>query len=109
MLTKQEALLGMGAQVESRRVRGPRGLLCHMAHRLGFYGDGISSSLSVGNHSYSGFFLVARTLLSQDGCQCEGFWEAVGHVVPPFDISQVLLVGGGLLVLWSLPGPPVVK
>ena len=27
----------------------------------------------------------------------------------PFDLSQTLPVGGGLLVLCSLPGPPVVK
>ena len=33
----------------------------------------------------------------------------VGHVVSPFDLSGTLLVGGGLLVLYSLPGPPVVK
>ena len=33
----------------------------------------------------------------------------VGHVVPPFDLSQTLPVGGGLLVLCSLPGPPVIK
>ena len=31
------------------------------------------------------------------------------QVVSPFDLSQTLLVGGGLLVLCSLPGPPVVK
>ena len=35
--------------------------------------------------------------------------EVVRHVVSPFDLSQTLLVGGGLLVLGSLPGPPVVK
>ena len=29
--------------------------------------------------------------------------------VSPFDLSQTLLVGGGLLVPCSLPGPPVVK
>ena len=33
----------------------------------------------------------------------------VGHVVSRFDLSQTLLVGGGLLVPCSLPGPPVVK
>ena len=33
----------------------------------------------------------------------------VGHVAFPFDFSQSLLVGGRLLVPWSLPGPPVVK
>ena len=30
-------------------------------------------------------------------------------MVSPFDLSQTLLVGGGLLVPCSLPGPPVVK
>ena len=33
----------------------------------------------------------------------------VGHVVSPFDLSRTLPVGGGLLVLCSLPGPPGVK
>ena len=30
-------------------------------------------------------------------------------MVSPFDLSQALQVGGGLLVPCSLPGPPVVK
>ena len=30
-------------------------------------------------------------------------------MVSPFDLSQTLPVGGGLLVPCSLPGPPVVK
>ena len=29
-----------------------------------------------------------------------------GHMASPFDLSRTLLVGGGLLVLCSLPGPP---
>ena len=33
----------------------------------------------------------------------------VGHVVSPFDLSQILPVGGGLLVPCFLPGPPVIK
>ena len=33
----------------------------------------------------------------------------VGHVESPFDLSQVLLVGGGLLVLCSSPGHPLIK
>ena len=33
----------------------------------------------------------------------------VRHVVSPFDLSRTLLVGGGLLVPCSLPGPPVIK
>ena len=30
-------------------------------------------------------------------------------MVSPFDLSRTLLVGGGLLVPCSLPGPPVAK
>ena len=30
-------------------------------------------------------------------------------MVSPFDLSQTLLVDGGLLVPCSLPGPPVLK
>ena len=33
----------------------------------------------------------------------------VGHVVSYFDLPRTLLVGGGFLVLCSLPGPPVVR
>ena len=66
------------------------------------------SRLSLANHSDSESFLVVHTLFSQDGCQ-RGFWEVVGHEVSPFDLSRTLLVGGGLSVPCSLPGPPVVK
>ena len=65
-----------------------------MARGLRFYGDGISfwvvllvSGLSSASHSDSEFFLVAHTFLSQDGWQREGFWEVVGQVVSPFDLS----------------------
>ena len=74
----------------------------------GFMVMGLVSGLSLANHSDSESFLVVHALFSQDGCQ-RGFWEVVGHLVSPFDLSQTLLVGGGLLVLCSLPGPPVVK
>ena len=70
---------------------------------------GLVSGWSLANHSDSESFLVVRALFSQDGCQKEGFWEVVGQVVSPFDLSQTLLVGGGLLVPSSLPGPPAVK
>ena len=33
----------------------------------------------------------------------------VGHVTFSFDFSQTILIGGGLLVPYSLPGPPVIK
>ena len=45
------------------------------------------SSLSLASHSDSESFLVEHALFSQDGCQREGFWEVVGHVVSPFDLS----------------------
>ena len=67
------------------------------------------SRLSLANYSDSESFLVVHALFSQDGCQREGVWEVVGHVVSPFDLSRTLLVGGSLLVLCSLAGPPVVK
>ena len=67
------------------------------------------SGLSLASHSDSESFLVVQALFSQDGCQREGFWEVAGRVVSPFDLSQTLPVGGGLLVPFSLPGPPVLK
>ena len=109
MLTKQEILLGKGTWVESSRVREPRRTaLPHGSQSPGFMVMGLVSGLSLANHSDSESFLVVHALFSQDGCQ-RGFWEVVGHVVSPFDLSGTLLVGGGLLVPCSLAGPPVVK
>ena len=68
---------------------------------------GLVSRLSLANHSDSESFLVVPCSAKLDARA--GFWEVVGHVVSPFDLSQTLLVGGGLLVPCSLPGPPVVK
>ena len=67
------------------------------------------SRLSLASHSDSESFLVVHALFSQCECQREGFWEVVGQVMFPFDLSLTLLVGGGLLVPCSLPGPPVIK
>ena len=75
----------------------------------GFKVMGLVSGLSLANHSNSESFLVAHTLLSQDGCYREGFWEVDGHRVSPFDLSRILPVGGGLLVPCSLSGSPVIK
>ena len=69
---------------------------------------GLVSRLSLASHSDSGSFLVMHVLLSRDGCQQEGFWEVVGHMASPFDLSCIRPVGGGLLVLCSLPGSPVI-
>ena len=58
----------------------------------GFMVMGLVSGLSLANYSDSESFLVVHTLFSQVGCQREGFWEVVGHVVSPFDLSRTLLV-----------------
>ena len=76
---------------------------------LGIMVMGLVSGLSLANYSDSGSFLVVHALFSQDGCQREGFWEVVGHAASPFDLSQTLPVGGGLLVPCSLPGLSVIK
>ena len=76
---------------------------------LAFMVTGWVSVLSLANHSDSGSFLVTHASFSQDGCQRGGFWEVDGHSVSPFDLSWPLLVGGGLSVPCSLPGPPVLK
>ena len=85
VLTKQEILLGKGTWVESSRVREPRKTA--LPHGLGFMVMGLVSGLSLANHSDSESFLVVHALFSQDGCQREGFWEVVGPVVSPFDLS----------------------
>ena len=87
MLTKQEILLGKGAQAESSRVREPRRTALPRGSVSGFMLMGLVSGLSLAKHSDSESLLVAHTLLSQDGCQWERFWEVVGHVVSPFDLS----------------------
>ena len=74
MLTEQGPLMGRGTWAESRS-GNPGGLLCHGTCSLGFYRNGNISGLSLANHSDSGYFLVAHTLLSQDGFQQGGFWE----------------------------------
>ena len=84
MLTKQEILLGKGTQVEGRRVRDPRrtalphGLESYVL--FGFMVMGLVSRLPLANHYDSESFLVVHALLSQDGCQREGFWEVVRNV-----------------------------
>ena len=47
---------------------------------------GLVSVLSLANHSDRGSSLVVLTLLSQDGCQREAFWEVVRHGQSPFEL-----------------------
>ena len=99
VLTKQEILLGKGTRVESSRGKGTQeNSSATWLAVSGFMVMGLVSGLSLANHSDSESFLVARALFSQDGCPREGFWEVVGPVVSPFDLSRTLLVGGGLFI-----------
>ena len=86
MLTKQEILLGKGTRVE--RGKGPQETCSATWLEVsGFMVMGLVSTLSLANYSDSESLLVVHALFSHDGCQQEGFWEVVGHVVSPFDLS----------------------
>ena len=71
-------------------------------------GKGTQENFSATWLAVSGFMMMVLVFrlplanqsdsLSQDGYRQEGFWEVVGHVVSPFDLSWTLPVGGGLLV-----------
>ena len=61
---------------------------------------GLVSGLSLMDHSNSRSFLVMHTSLNQDGFHQGGFWEVVGHMESSFDLSQILLISGDLLVLF---------
>ena len=83
---KARDFIGKRHRVESSRVREPRSTALWLAVS-GFMVMGLVSRLSLANHSDSESFMVVHALFSQDGCQ-RGFWEVVGHVVSPFDLSQ---------------------
>ena len=53
----------------------------------GFMVMGLVSRVSLVNHPDSESFLVVHASLSQHGCQQGGFWEVVGHVASPYDLS----------------------
>ena len=82
----------IGKGVENVRVREPRRTALHMACCLRVYGGGgVSFWIDSGQSSclwsylvWSGFFLVGRASLSQDGFQREGVWE-VGRIYRPPD------------------------
>ena len=78
----------------------------------GFKVMGLVSRLSLGNHSDSRSFLEVHISLSQDSRKKDS-GRLVGHVgwsfLSPFDLSQILLNGGSLVVPCSLPGLSVVR
>ena len=91
--------LEKGTQEESSRVKEPRRTALPVSN---FMAMELVSWLSLVNHSDTRSFLVVLTLLSQDGFHWAGFWEVSRtygwHFLYPFDPSQILLVGGSLLI-----------
>ena len=73
--------------MESSRVREPRRTTLPQSWLAvsGLMVMGLVSRWSLANHSDLESFLVGHASLSQDGCQREGFWEVIGHMVSPFD------------------------
>ena len=85
VLTKQETSLERGTQVENRRIKETRELLCPVTRSLKFRVMGLVSRLSLAN-SNSGSFLIVQPLLSQDGFQWGGSGEVgrtFGQASPP--------------------------
>ena len=72
---------------------------------------GLVSGLSLPNQSDSGSFLVVHMVEMNSREEDSG--RLVGHVdwhlLSPFDLSQILPVGGSFTIPNSLPGPPIVR
>ena len=71
----------LGGEQEGKGTQEDSTATWHKA--LGFMVTRLVSGLPLASHSHSGSFLVAHTLLSQDGFQQGGFQGAVGHVLFP--------------------------
>ena len=80
---------------------------------LGFMVMGLVSGLSLAITLTQGPFWWPWNRSAKMDSSEEDSGRLVGHVdwrlLSPFDLSRILLVGGGLLVPCSLPGSPVVK
>ena len=77
-----------------------------MAHRLQFYGVGISFRVVFSQSFWLWVLPGGAYLVQPNGCQREGFWEVVRHVVSPFDLSRTLQVqfssvAQSCLTLWD--------
>ena len=110
VLIKQEILLGRGTEAESRRGRAPRSSLPDDPQSWVSH-DGISFHLIILNdHSFWLRVFLGSTCLAQPWwINKEDSEKLVGHVVSPFDLSQILPAGGDLLVTYSLPESSIIK
>ena len=69
-----------------------------MAPSLRFHGDGISFPVVFGQSFWLRVLPGGACIAWSRWMQQEGFSDVVEHVASPFDLSQTLPVGGGLLV-----------
>ena len=76
---------------------------------LGVLVMGLVLMLSLADHSNLGSFLVATCCSAKMDSNQEDSGRLVEHIASPFDLSRILPVGGGLLVLCSSLGPLVLK
>ena len=75
----------------------------------GFMVMGLVSGLFLANHSDSGSFWWCVHCLAKMDASKEDSGRPVGYIACLSDLSLILPVGGDLLVLRALPGPPVCK
>ena len=80
-----------------------------MAHSLGFYGDGISFWVVFGRSFYFRVLPGGAQIAQPKWMLARRILGSGRNTMSPFDLSRTLPVGGGLLVLYSLPGSPVIK
>lgn len=80
-----------------------------MVHSLGFYGNGVSSPgclwpiiMTQGPSWWCVYCSAKMDASKKDSGSVEGY------MLSPFDLSRILPIDGGLLILYSLPGHPVV-
>ena len=76
---------------------------------LRFYGDGVSFWVVFSRSFWLRVLPGGARLVQPRWMPTRKILEVVGHVASPFDPSWTPSVGGGLLVLCSSPGPPVIK
>ena len=69
---------------------------------------GLDSRIFLASHSDSRSFLVVYSFSAKMDSSKEDSGRLVGYVVSPFDLPEIILVGGGLLVLF-LPGCHLIK
>ena len=85
--------------------------LCHVITVSGFRVMGLVSSLSPASLSDVGSFLVVIHPPTKTGSREDDSGNLLGHMEWPLlsslDFSWIPPVGGGLLLPYSLPGPPV--